>query len=176
MNRVSMTGRLAVPPKLLTKPDSEFAVVQVKLAVSVYANKKNTTEYFTAKLFGNNASAALKSNVGDKVGIEGKLRNEPYVKDGTTYYNLYIECDRYEYMSRKQQEDGANASAPAKPAAQNKPAEKPAAPAQKPAPAPAEPENNPFTTADDEFDLPGADMDFDGPDTIDVAADEDIVF
>ena len=94
-------------------------------------NQQERTTWHRLYMFGSRAETIGKYvNKGDKLLVQGKIRNESYEKDGVTFYTSKVEITDFEFVTSRNGEEG-NAK-PASQPAQAKGASRPNKPATKP--------------------------------------------
>jgi len=177
MNLVVLVGNLTRDPEVRYS-QSGTAVANVNIAVNRSFTKEGgpDADFFRVTVFGKQAELVERYlSKGRKVGIEGRIQNDNYEKEGQTIYRDTIIANRIEFLSPKGSGDqfgsfggqdteafgkpapaAAGASAPTTSAAAPAQATVSAAPAQTPA-APAQQAAVPSgfsALEDDEDDLP----------------------
>lgn len=112
INRVNITGNLTRDPDLR---QTQGGTAILSLGVAVNDRRKDQggewTDYpnfIDCVMFGTRAEAVSRYlSKGSKVAIEGKLRYSSWEKDGQKRSKLEVIVDEIEFMSRGQQQDGA---------------------------------------------------------------------
>lgn len=118
INRVCITGNLTRDPELrATAGDTQ--VLSFGVAVNDRRRNAQTGEwedypnFVDCTMFGNRAEAVGRFLAnGMKVAIEGKLRYSSWERDGERRSKLEVIVDEIEFMSRRDEQDGAVISAP----------------------------------------------------------------
>jgi single-strand DNA-binding protein len=171
MNLVVLVGNLTRDPEVKYMQNG-MAVAHVNIAVNRTSAKEGgpDADFFRVTLFGKQAELVERYlSKGRKIGVEGRIQNDNYEKDGKTIYRDTIIGNRIEFLSPKggdqfgggyggQSGEAFGRSAPQpEPVAPTQTA--PAAPAQAApvAPVDAQPEAVPqgfSALEDDEDDLP----------------------
>ena len=112
INRVNITGNLTRDPDLR---QTQGGTAILSLGVAVNDRRKDQggewTDYpnfIDCVMFGTRAEAVSRYlSKGSKVAIEGKLRYSSWERDGQRRSKLEVIVDEIEFMSRGQQQDGA---------------------------------------------------------------------
>ena len=111
MNKITLIGNLTHDPETRSTPNG-VTVCSFTIAVNrrfAAANGERPTDFFRINAWrqlGETCSRYLSK--GRKVAVDGELQartNE--AKDGTTRMSLDVQADEVEFLSPKQQEDGA---------------------------------------------------------------------
>ena len=130
INRVLVTGNLTRDPELRAT-QSGSQVLSFGIAVNDRRKNQQTGEwedypnFVDCTMFGTRAEKIANYLAkGSKVAIEGKLRYSSWERDGERRSKLEVIVDEIEFMSRRDEQDGAVIStptpAPVQPAAPNK--------------------------------------------------------
>jgi single-strand DNA-binding protein len=154
MNLVVLIGNLTRDPEV-RYTQSGLAVANINIAVNRFGSKEGGPEadFFRVTIFGKQAELAERYlTKGRKVGIEGRIQNDNYEKEGQMVYRDTIIASRLEFLSPRSggdqfgggfggQADDAFARPPGQPAyAQPAPEASPAPAFEQRSPAPAAPE------------------------------------
>ena len=130
INRVCVTGNLTRDPELRAA-QSGSQVLSFGIAVNDRRKNQQTGEwedypnFVDCTMFGTRAEKIANYLAkGSKVAIEGKLRYSSWERDGEHRSKLEVIVDEIEFMSRRDEQDGAvintPAPAPARPAVPRK--------------------------------------------------------
>lgn len=130
INRVCITGNLTRDPELRAT-QSGSQVLSFGIAVNDRRKNQQTGEwedypnFVDCTMFGTRAEKIANYLAkGSKVAIEGKLRYSSWERDGERRSKLEVIVDEIEFMSRRDEQDGAVIStptpAPVQPAAPHK--------------------------------------------------------
>jgi single-strand DNA-binding protein len=110
LNKTLQIGRLGADPK----QQSENAPVTFSIATSDKwtddnNNRQQRTDWHTIVVFGNLRTYAKKLKKGDRVFVEGKLRNNHYEKEvgseNVTIYNTEILASAIELLAAKETDE-----------------------------------------------------------------------
>ncbi len=96
-----MIGRLTRDPELRFIPNSGTAVARFSLAVDRDFKKEGQpdADFFNIKVFGKSAeNCANYLKKGRLVGINGRLQNNNYEKDGVKHYNVEVVANRVQFL------------------------------------------------------------------------------
>ncbi|MDR1796206.1 MAG: single-stranded DNA-binding protein [Clostridiales Family XIII bacterium] len=109
MNIVILVGNLtADPEKSMT--GSGMTVARIRIAVNRSRRNEGQpdADFFRVTVFDKQAENVLRYlTKGSKVGIEGRIQNSNYTKDGKTVYQDDIIANRVEFLSPKGSREGA---------------------------------------------------------------------
>ena len=115
MNKITLIGNLTHDPEVRSTPNG-VTVCTFTIAVNrrfAQQGGEKATDYFRINAWrqlGENCARYLAK--GRKVAVIGELQARTYeAKDGTTRMSLDVQADEVEFLSPKQQEDGAAPSA-----------------------------------------------------------------
>jgi single-strand DNA-binding protein len=103
MNLVVLVGNLTRDPEV-RYTQSGLAVANIFVAVNRVSSKEGgpDADFFRVTLFGKQAELAERYlSKGRKVGVEGRLQNDNYEKEGQTVYRDTIIANRLEFLSPK---------------------------------------------------------------------------
>ena len=117
MNRITLCGRLVEVPeiKYSSGPDGvKKAYARYRIAVSRRYKKQNEkqpkADFFSCVCFGSLAEFAGKYfRKGERILIAGRVENDPYTRDGQTFYNTKVIVEEHEFADSKKN-DHENAS------------------------------------------------------------------
>ena len=119
INRVCVTGNLTRDPELRAT-QSGSQVLSFGIAVNDRRKNQQTGEwedypnFVDCTMFGTRAEKIANYLAkGSKVAIEGKLRYSSWERDGEHRSKLEVIVDEIEFMSRRDEQDGAVISTPA---------------------------------------------------------------
>ena len=101
MNIAIITGRLGKDPEL-QQTTSGKAVCNVSIAIEDYKKGDDApANWQNIRVWGDRAEY-LCQNVGkgDKIVIQGAIKNESYEKDGVTHYKNVIDVSSWEFANR----------------------------------------------------------------------------
>jgi single-strand DNA-binding protein len=164
MNLVVLVGNLTRDPEVRYAASGN-AVANINIAVNRSFTKEGgpDADFFRVTVFGKQAELVERYlSKGRKVGIEGRIQNDNYEKEGQTIYRDTIIANRIEFLSPRgtgdqfgggfeRSDDPFGQSAPA---AQAKPSAAAPTPAASPAETPQAPPSGFSALEDDEDDLP----------------------
>jgi single-strand DNA-binding protein len=103
MNLVVLVGNLTRDPEV-RYTQSGLAVANINIAVNRFNAKDGgpDADFFRVTVFGKQAELAERYlSKGRKVGIEGRIQNDNYEKEGQTVYRDTIIANRIEFLSPK---------------------------------------------------------------------------
>jgi single-strand DNA-binding protein len=103
MNLVVLVGNLTRDPEV-RYTQSGLAVANINIAVNRISTKDGgpDADFFRVTIFGKQAELAERYLAkGRKVGIEGRIQNDNYEKEGQTIYRDTIIANRMEFLSPK---------------------------------------------------------------------------
>lgn len=103
MNKVVLIGNLTKKPELVDINENKLTKISVAVTEN-YTNLKGEkpVSFFNVIAWGKLGENCVKYlDKGSKVGIEGKLQNRKYEKDGETKYVFEIVAEEIEYLSVK---------------------------------------------------------------------------
>jgi single-strand DNA-binding protein len=103
MNLVVLVGNLTRDPEV-KYTQSGLAVANISVAINRISSKEGgpDADFFRVTLFGKQAELVERYlSKGRKVGIEGRLQNDNYEKEGQTVYRDTIIANRIEFLSPK---------------------------------------------------------------------------
>jgi single-strand DNA-binding protein len=112
MNLVVLVGNLTADPEIRYAGNGT-AVANIRIAVRRAFRKEGGPEadFFRVTIFGKQAEMVEKYlSKGQKVGIEGRIENNNYEKDGKTVYQDQIIANNIEFLSPKGSSGGGNYS------------------------------------------------------------------
>ncbi|MDR2163023.1 MAG: single-stranded DNA-binding protein [Clostridiales Family XIII bacterium] len=103
MNLVILVGNLTRDPEVKYTQNG-LAVANITVAVNRFGTKEGgpDADFFRVTAFGKQAELAERYlSKGRKVGIEGRIQNDNYEKEGQTVYRDTIIASRIEFLSPK---------------------------------------------------------------------------
>ncbi|MDR1495564.1 MAG: single-stranded DNA-binding protein [Clostridiales Family XIII bacterium] len=103
MNLVVLVGNLTRDPEV-RYTQSGLAVANINVAVNRFNTKDGgpDADFFRVTVFGKQAELAERYlSKGRKVGVEGRIQNDNYEKEGQTIYRDTIIANRIEFLSPK---------------------------------------------------------------------------
>jgi single-strand DNA-binding protein len=101
MNLVVLVGNLTRDPEV-RYTQSGLAVANINMAVNRFGSKEGGPEadFFRVTVFGKQAELAERYlSKGKKVGIEGRIQNDNYEKEGQMIYRDTVIANRLEFLS-----------------------------------------------------------------------------
>ena len=112
LNKVIMIGRVGRDPEVKTL-NSGKKVTQLTLATDVGYGDKKRTDWHILDLWEKKAEV-VESYVkkGDRISIEGTLKNNNFEKDGVKHYGYTIVVDRLILLEQKQNNNQAGNEVP----------------------------------------------------------------
>jgi single-strand DNA-binding protein len=113
MNKITLIGNLTHDPDARSTPNG-VTVCSFTIAVNrrfSNANGERPTDFFRINAWRQLGETCAKYlSKGRKVAVIGELQARTYeAKDGTTRMSLDVQADEVEFLSPKQQDDGASA-------------------------------------------------------------------
>ncbi|MDR0596169.1 MAG: single-stranded DNA-binding protein [Clostridiales Family XIII bacterium] len=163
MNLVVLVGNLTRDPEV-RYTQSGMAVANINIAVNRVSPKDGgpDSDFFRVTVFGKQAENVERYlSKGKKVGVEGRIQNDNYEKDGQKIYRDTIIANRVEFLSPRGSGEGGSRSVPdwsdpfdPAPAGSRQPAPEASAPQAAPASAAQQPPTGFSALEDDEDDLP----------------------
>jgi single-strand DNA-binding protein len=110
VNRVVIVGNLVRDPELRSLP-SGTSVCTLRVAVNSRekrdGNWQDYTSYFDVTVFGNQGDAAAQYlSKGRPVGVDGKLREDRWEKDGQKHSRIKVIADNVQFLGGRRDGDG----------------------------------------------------------------------
>ena len=113
LNRVTMMGRLARPVEL-KYTQSGTAIGKSAIAVNVWDGTEEKGHFFNITVWGMTAERMAEYvGKGQRVAIEGSMRQNIWEKDGVKHYDVFINVQQFYFADSKKDGDAQPAAAPA---------------------------------------------------------------
>lgn len=105
MQRLTFIGNIGKDLDL-KYTETKKKVVEFSVAVNEKINDKDLTTWFSCEAWENRAETLSKYvKKGDKIYIEGRIRNKKYTKDGQERIYTYVQVDNFELLNNGKKED-----------------------------------------------------------------------
>jgi single-strand DNA-binding protein len=115
MNSVNLVGNVVRDPEI-KYAKNDMCIAKFSIAVRKAFKKEGgpDVDFLNVTAFGKTAEL-IESYVskGSKVGVEGRIENNNYEKDGKKVYHDQIYCDHIEFLSKAHESAPAEAGTPA---------------------------------------------------------------
>jgi len=103
MNLIVLVGNLTRDPEIReTQSGSKVGNITIAVNRDYHKEGQPDADFFRVTVFGKTAELCERYlSKGKKVGIEGRIQNDNYEKDGQTVYRDTIIANRVEFLSPK---------------------------------------------------------------------------